>query len=85
MNELLEALKAAEEKANRIDKAWEADPENEELEAAFDEAYAAEHKALEAVANEIVKFTSDKIDFQTASVMIRKKRAELESLIARLV
>lgn len=84
MKELLEALKAAEEKASRIDKAWEADPENEELEAAFDEAYIAEYKALEAVANEIVKFTSGKIDFNTAKRMIYKKRAELESLIAKL-
>ena len=35
MKELLKALQAAEEKATEIDKAWEADPENEALEAAF--------------------------------------------------
>lgn len=84
MKELLKALQAAEEKANEIDRAWEADPENESLETAFDKAYAAEYKAHEALANEIVRTTSGRIDFQTASTMIRKKRAELESLIARL-
>ena len=50
----------------------------------FDEAYAAEGKALEALANEIVRITSGKIDCKTARTMIHKKRAELESLIARL-
>ena len=54
MKELLKALQAAEEKANEIDRAWEADPENEALETAFDKAYAAEYKAHEALANEIV-------------------------------
>lgn len=85
MKELLKALQAAEEKANEIDKAWEADPESEALEAAFDEAYAAEYKAHEALANEIVRITSGKIDFQTASTMIHKKRSELESLVSRMM
>lgn len=84
MKALLKALQAAEEKASKIDSAWEADPENEELEAAFDEAYAAEYKAHEALANEIVRITSGRIDYKTASTMIHKKRSELESLIARL-
>ncbi|MCM1578724.1 MAG: hypothetical protein NC078_08015 [Ruminococcus sp.] len=84
MKELLKALQATEEKANEIDRAWDADPENEALEAAFDEAYAAEYKAHEALANEIVRTTSGRIDFKTASAMINKKRAELENLIARL-
>ncbi|MEY8517158.1 hypothetical protein AALC25_09570 [Lachnospiraceae bacterium 29-84] len=40
-------------------------------------------QAAEEKANEIVRTTSGRINFQTASTMIRKKRAELESLIAR--
>lgn len=81
MKELLKALKEAEERANKADAAWDADPENEALEAAFDEAYRAEHDAFENLVNEIVKATSGKIDTKTAVTMIRTKRKELEALI----
>lgn len=85
MKELLKALEIAENKSNEIDAAWDADPENEALEAAFDEAYAAEHKAFEAVVEEIVFITSGKIDHQTASAMLRSKRKEIENLVARMI
>ena len=39
MKELLEKINAAELEANRIDKLWEADPDNAELEAQWDAAY----------------------------------------------
>lgn len=84
MKELLKALKIAEEKADRIDAAWDADPENEALEAAFDEAYAAQYKAFEAVVKKIVSMTGGKIDQRTAGTMLRMKRSEIESLVSRM-
>lgn len=84
MKELLKALEIAESKANEIDAAWDADPENEALEVAFDEAYAAEHKAFEAVVEEMVSITSGRIDRHTASLMLRSKRKEVEALVARM-
>lgn len=80
---LLKALKIAEENANKADAAWECDPENEELEAAFDKAYEKEHKAFENLVGEIVKVTAGKIDRNTARTMVIKKRGQLETLIAR--
>lgn len=82
MKELLKALKEAEMNANAADTAWEADPENEKLEKAFDEAYEKQHTAFVNLLNEIVKTTNGKIDKKTAAIMIRTKRAELENLIS---
>lgn len=84
MKELLKALKEAEERTNKADAAWDAEPENEALEAAFDEAYNAEHEVFENLVNEIVKATSGKIDTKTAVTMIRSKRKELEALIGMM-
>ena len=81
MKELLKTLNEAEVIANKADEAWEAEPENEKLEKAFDEAYRKERIAFENLVNEIVKMTNGKIDKKTASVMIRTKRTELENLI----
>lgn len=84
MKELMKALEATEAKANKADSEWEADPENKELEKAFDEAYAAEHKAFEALVEKIVSITSGRIDEKTAATLIRSKCKELESLISRI-
>lgn len=83
LKDLLKALKIAEENANKADAAWECDPENEELEVAFDKAYAKEHEAFENLVDEIVKVTAGKIDRNTARTMIIKKRNQLEALINR--
>ncbi len=84
MKELMKALEVAEAKANKADSEWEADPENKELEKAFDEAYTAEHKAFEALVEKIVSITSGRIDRKTAATLIRSKRKELESLVSRI-
>ena len=83
LKDLLKALKIAEENANKVDAAWENDPENENLEIAFDRAYAKEHEALENLVGEIVKVTAGKIDRKTARAMVIKKREQLEALINR--
>lgn len=84
MKELLKILEEAERKANIADTKYEANPEDEELEKAFDEAYKAEFEAFEALANEIVKITGGQIEKATASTMIRAKRNELKALIEKI-
>ena len=74
---------ALEAHFDAVDAAWEADPENESIEATWDEAYADIHAAGEAVAAEIVKFTAGVIDTKTARRMLTEKREELEKLISK--
>ncbi len=81
MKELLNKLKEAEIMADKADAAWEADPENEQLEKAFDEAWKKEFEAFEKLADKIVIVTDGKINKKTAATMIRKKRNEVEMLI----
>lgn len=70
--------------ANAADSAWEQDPENEELEAAFDSAYEAEHEALQSLLQEIVSFTNGQINFSTARMMLMSKRSELTALMDQI-
>lgn len=70
--------------ADAADLAWEQDPENEKLEAAFDCAYEAEHEALQSLLNEIVSFTSGQINLSTARTMLMSKREELQALISMI-
>ena len=81
MKELLERLKAAEEKADRADREYENDPENEEKEKAFDLAYNEEYKAFEELAKAIAKATAGEINTQTAAAMIRGRRQQLENIL----
>lgn len=79
-NEYMEAVKAAD----IADAAWEADAENEELEAAFDEAYNMQYEAMEALIDGIVFFSAGQIDKKTARLMITKKGNKLADLMARV-
>lgn len=81
MKELLRRLEEAEERANEADAAWEQDPENEELEKAFNETYKAEFEAFNELEEAIEKATG--IDAQTVSSMIRGRRSELKAIIER--
>lgn len=85
MNELkkrLEELTRLEEIANKADAEYEAEPENEEMEKAFDEAYKEEFAAFMAVSEMIVKMTSGQIDIKTARKMVKTKRNEILNLVA---
>lgn len=84
MKELLKALEAAETTTNAADAAWEADPENDRLEMAFDKAYKAECEAFAAVVDKIVIITSGRIDKKTAATMLRCKRNDIENLAAKM-
>ena len=69
---------------NEIEAAWDNDPENEELEADFDKAYIAEHKALTNLMDYIVLYTGGMIDRPTARLMIVKMPERLEALVNRI-
>lgn len=84
IKELFKEYETAENRANAADEAWENDYENEELEKEFTEAYEAEHKAFEALAEEITSLTAGAIDTKTAGYMIRANRDNLKKLIERI-
>ena len=79
MAEAIEAAKACDE----ADKAWGDSPESEELEGVFDAAYKAQHEAEARLYAAIESFTGGAIDQKTARLMWMRKRAQLESLMAR--
>ena len=83
LKDLLKKLEIAEDTANRADTAYENDPENAELEKAFDEAYKAEWIAFENVVSAICEITDGKIDIKTARTMIKTKRNELLTIAER--
>lgn len=84
IKELFKEYETAENRANAADEAWENDYENAELEKEFTEAYEAEHKAFEALAEEITNLTAGAIDTKTAGYMIRANRDDLKKLIERI-
>lgn len=76
-----EELNAA---ANAADEAWALDPENEDLEKAFDAAYEAEWDALNKLIGAIVEITNGQIDKYTASKMVRSRAADLKQIINKM-
>lgn len=82
MKELLKKLREAEERANAADQAYDLDPENEEKEAAFDEAYKEEYRLFMTTAEEIVRISAGQIDIETARAMVQGKRERLEAIFA---
>ncbi len=58
------------------------EPENAELESAFDEAYKAEFDAYINAAKYIEYMTGGAVDFMKAKELIQTKRAELLQLLA---
>lgn len=81
---LFKAYQKAEKAATAAEMAYDQEPENEAIEAAFDKAYEAEHKALMALANGIVEYTAGMIDIKTARIMIMKMPERLETLVAKI-
>lgn len=80
MLELLKKFEEAEAESNRLDVLFEADPENEELEKAWDIAYKKEYEALEECVKMIVKISRGQIDGKAAHAMVLTKRDELKEI-----
>ena len=81
LKELLKQLEELEKESNRLDNLMEENPDNEEIEKAFDEAYSKEWEVFNKLIDEVVKFTEGKIDRKQAYNMIQLKRSELKSII----
>lgn len=81
---LLENLKALEAKSDEAEKAYVAEPENAEAEAAFDRTYSEEHEALTTAVEEIVNLTKGDIKRDIARKMLLTSRAEVETLARML-
>lgn len=79
----LEKFEELEAVASKADEAYEAEPENAELEAAFDKAYKEEFQAMEELLNGIVVLTNGQIDTETAKKMLFTKRAELKKILEK--
>ena len=84
LQKLIREYKAAMKKADAIDTAWENDYANEELEAAWDAAYKAEHKAMMNLVEGLVQFSHGLLTQQAAFSLVRIKFDEVEALIARM-
>ena len=84
IKKVFKAFEKAEQVSNRASDAWDANPDDTALEAAFDKAYSDEFKAFAALVSEIVKVSHGLISEKIAGVMIRTKRGELRDLIGRL-
>ena len=79
-NAYIEASKVCD----AADEAWDADLENEELEAEFDRTYALQNKALEQLTKAISEFTKGQITEKTARVMVMKFEGNLQNLFDRI-
>ena len=84
IKKVFKAFEKAEQVSNMASDAWDANPDDTALEAAFDKAYADEFKAFAALVSEIVEVSHGLISEKVAGVMIRTKRGELRDLIGRL-
>lgn len=81
MKKLLEELRRAEELANQAERAYEAEPMNDEAEYAFDRAYAAEMKVREEVIRALM--TVCNCERKVANAMLSGHRDELEDILRR--
>lgn len=80
--EKIKKLEQLEQAADEAENRWTKQPENEELENAFDEAYKAEFDAYISAAKYIEHITGGEVDFMKAKELIQTKRAELLQLLA---
>ena len=80
--EKLEKLEQLEKVADEAETRYTEDPENAELESAFDKAYKAEFDAYINASKYIEYMTGGAVDFMKAKELIQTKRAELLRLLA---
>ncbi len=79
----LEKFEELEAAANKADEAYQAEPENAELEAAFDKAYKEEFEAMEELLNSITTYTNGEIDTETSKKMLFTHREELKQILEK--
>lgn len=80
LNEL-KRLEKFEEIANHAEADYDREPENEEYEKAFDEAYKNEYASFMAVSTMLANYSG--VDIATARAMVNGKRADLLNILRR--
>lgn len=83
LEKLLKDLTVAENESNAIDAAFEADPENAELERAADELYKKEFALYITAAIELVKITNRQMTMDIAKKMIKTNRNDIINLLKK--
>jgi hypothetical protein len=81
LKDALVVLDAKSAYADFCDKQFDANPEDENAEAAFDAAYTDEMTAFSAVVDILVDLLG--IDKKTASTMLKTKRDRIDDLLKR--
>ncbi|GFH92639.1 hypothetical protein IMSAGC002_03911 [Lachnospiraceae bacterium] len=79
----LEKFEELEAAANKADEVYQAEPENAELEAAFDKAYKEEFEAMEELLNSITAYMNGEIDTETSKKMLFTHREELKQILEK--
>lgn len=79
---LLKTYDAATKEADRVEAAWDNEPENDALEAAFDAAYQAQYDAMMAVVDALTTISGGQIDVKTARLMVNGHRERLDAILA---
>lgn len=81
---LLKRLTEAEKITDELERKLEKDPENEELDRQYDEAYKVEYEAYITLAENIEIKTDGKINLDTAKKLISTKREEIKDILERV-
>lgn len=74
----------AEAICDKAEEAYEADCENEAIEAEFDRTYKESWGLLEKLTDGIVEITGGRIKKRTARMMVISQRERLENLFSRV-
>lgn len=77
----LRKLEALENYSNHTEEAYSADPENEEKESRFDEAYKKEFSLYMELSGQLAQLLQ--IEEKTARAMVKTKRREILQILAR--
>ena len=75
----LNNLRKAEQESDALDQAYDENPEDAEIETAWDQAYKKEVEIFQRCAELIAKMTG--IEKATAATMIRSQRERIEAII----
>lgn len=81
MKELLNELKVVSEEMNILEKEFETDFENKELELKCDKAYEKYYGIAQKIAHKIVVITDGSIPFPIARQMVYQKPEELQRIL----
>lgn len=84
LKRLMNEWKEAEKKSDELDAKWDENPDDEEIEAAWDEAYKASQNTFNALAKALSDMTNGEMDFATSRAVLGHFPERIEDMINRL-